>query len=268
PVLLDGGASTGAGPLKYTWWINDYDDTRKDFAYSDTVTVTQTDDYYLTITDRFGCTNTDLMHVGYPIDPFIAVDDCPIVTAQQEPVDVYVLRNDIIDPDDEYELEYLMVIQQPLHGYVIEHPFDSMITYVPDDYFVGYDTFTYIASTRYANSDDAKVCVLVVERYPLVPEGFSPNGDGINDFLIIENIEKYKYNRFVVFNRWGNIVYEKDLYNNDEPWNGVANKGIRIGSGPLPAGVYLFILDLGDEDKLEKERRIIKGNIYVASDTR
>jgi gliding motility-associated-like protein/uncharacterized repeat protein (TIGR01451 family) len=270
PVLLDGRESTGAGPLKYSWWIEDYEGDKEYVGYHDTVTIRQSGDYYLTVTDRFGCDATDLMHVGYPIEEYVAYDDCGddyVVTPQQEPVDIYVLRNDSIDPEDEYNLDYLMVIQQPSNGYVIEHPYDSMFTYVPDDYFVGTDTFTYIAST-YANSDEAKVCILVLERSPFVPGGFSPNGDGINDFLIIENIEKYEYNKFIVFNRWGNIVYEKERYTNDEPWDGIANKGVRIGSGPLPSGVYLFVLDLGDEDKLEEERRIIKGNMYIASDTR
>lgn len=268
PVLLDGGNSTGAGPLKYSWWINNYEGDKVSISYYDTVTVMKSNDYYLTVFDRFACEATDLMHVAYPIEDFVAYNDCYVVTAQQEPVDIYVLRNDSIDPEDEYVLDLLMVIQQPSNGYIIEHPYDSMFTYVPDDYFVGWDTFTYVASTQGSGEAYAKVCIQVLERRPKVPEGFSPNADGINDFLIIENIEKYEYNKFIVFNRWGNIVYEKEKYSNDEPWDGIANKGVRIGSGPLPAGVYLYVLDLGDKDKLEEDLRILKGNIYIASDTR
>jgi gliding motility-associated-like protein len=100
-----------------------------------------------------------------------------------------------------------------------------------------------------------------------VPEGFSPNGDGKNDFLLIEHIELYPKNKIMIFNRWGDIVYEKDVYTNDEPWDGVANKGLRIGNGAVPTGVYFYILDLGD-DRIPAEYRNPRGYIYIATDNR
>jgi len=255
--------SNGAGPLKYHWWYYDKSNNLVSIAYTDTVTVHESGAYYLTVTDSYGCDSTDRMNVIYPIDPFVAVDDT-ISTPQQEPVEIVVLRNDIIDPDDEYNLNYLIVIEQPQNGSVTENPADSSITYTPNPYFVGYDSFTYIISTKYSNSDEAKVFVAVLERAPLVPGGFSPNGDGVNDVLIIENIDKYKENVLTVFNRWGNIVYKKVNYSNDDPWNGVANKGVRIGSGPVPSGPYLFLLNLGDDKRIKNNP--VKGYIYVAAD--
>jgi gliding motility-associated-like protein len=271
-VTLNGSQSLGVGPLTYLWW--QYDNKNQVVPLDTTVTiqVDRSGDYYLTITDRFGCTNTDETHVGYKYNPFIAVDDY-IETPQQEPtVCIKVLRNDSIDPDDSYILSLLMVTQQPKHGTIVETPFDSCFTYTPEPYFIGNDTFTYIVSTAQGYSDEAIVVIKVLPRPAIVPEGFSPNGDGINDVLIIENIEKYELNSIVIFNRWGNVVYKKTKYSNSEPWDGVANKGIRIGHGPVPAGVYLYILDLGD-DRVNREingikvnNRIVKGNIYVASD--
>lgn len=83
-----------------------------------------------------------------------------------------------------------------------------------------------------------------------IPQFISPNGDDKNDVLIIENINYYPNNKLQVFNRWGNLVYEKDGYIND--WDGSANvsKGVNIifqgdGSQPLPSGTYFYILDLG-----------------------
>ena len=182
------------------------------------------------------------------------------------------MANDIIDPDDEYDFEMFIVIQQPSHGTiseVVQQVGDSTyayIVYTPDPYFVGVDTFTYIVSTKYSNPDEAIVIIKVLERPPIVPGGFSPNGDGINDFLIIENIEKYGYNVFTIFNRWGNVVYKKEKYSNDEPWNGVANKGVRIGRGVVPGGAYMFLLDLGDDERIPKEKNPFKGNIYIATE--
>lgn len=264
PVEIDGSLSTGAGPLQYLWWTYDRDGNQIELATTPRMTVDRSGDYYLTITDIHGCTNTDLMHVGYPIDPFDAIDDI-IVTYQQLPVDIYVLRNDIIDEDDRYNLELLLITEMPKHGQLIQLPFDSMFTYIPDPYYSGYDTFTYVATTL-SYTDQAKVFIQVLERRPKVPEGFSPNGDGINDVLIIPHIELYENNSLLVFNRWGNIVYQKEKYDNADPWNGVANKGIRVGGGALPAGVYYYILDLGPDERIID--RFVNGNMYIATDNR
>ncbi|MFN5912403.1 MAG: gliding motility-associated C-terminal domain-containing protein, partial [Bacteroidota bacterium] len=51
-----------------------------------------------------------------------------------------------------------------------------------------------------------------------IPEAFTPDGDGINDFFVIEGIELFENNNISIFNRWGNIVYETSDYQND--WNG------------------------------------------------
>jgi gliding motility-associated-like protein/uncharacterized repeat protein (TIGR01451 family) len=270
-VWLDGSMSNGAGQLIYTWWYYDINNNVKVIGKEDSVKVGKTGEYYLTVTDIYGCDVTDRVNVIYPIDPFIAVDD-ETETPQQEQIKIPVLANDIIDPDDEYDFDMFIVIQQPTHGTiteVVQETGDSIyayILYTPDPYFVGVDTFTYIVSTKYSNPDEAIVIVKVLERSPIVPGGFSPNGDGINDFLIIENIEKYEYNVFTVFNRWGNVVYKKEKYTNDEPWNGVANKGVRIGRGVVPGGAYMFLLDLGDDERIPKEKNPVKGNIYVATE--
>ena len=267
PIFLDGGMSTGVGSLKFEWWVYDSQGNVEVKANTDTLTVTRSGDYYLTITDQYGCKSTDLMHVTYPIDPYIAVDDT-VFTFQQEPVDIYILRNDIIDDDDDYDFTSLVILNGPSHGTIDQSRFDtdSVLVYTPEPYYHGADTFLYIMNTEKSPDDEALVFITVEEQRPVMPEGFSPNGDGINDLLIIENIELYEQNSLIVFNRWGNIVYQKEVYSNDEPWDGVPNKGIRIGTGALPAGVYLYILDLGPDERIVN--RIIKGNLYIASDNR
>lgn len=265
PVMLDGGRSTGVGPLLYQWWKYDAQDNVEVIATTDTFTVNRSGDYYLTITDIYGCQSTDLMHVGYAIDEYIAVDDT-VYTIQQQSVDFYILRNDFIDEDDRYILSDLTILNGPYHGKIDSTFFgtDTILTYIPDPYYHGPDTFMYIMNTELSPDDDALVFIYVDERRPVMPEAFSPNGDGINDQLIIGNIELYELNSIVIFNRWGNIVYQRDKYDNSEAWNGVANKGIRIGSGALPTGVYFYILDLGPDERITQ--RIIKGNLYIASD--
>jgi gliding motility-associated-like protein len=51
----------------------------------------------------------------------------------------------------------------------------------------------------------------IIETYNV----FTPNGDGENDFFYIQAIEKFKNPVVYVYNRWGNVVFEKSNYRND-----------------------------------------------------
>ncbi|MDF2438420.1 MAG: hypothetical protein K0Q95_2796 [Bacteroidota bacterium] len=97
-----------------------------------------------------------------------------------------------------------------------------------------------------------------VETFPtdfFIPEGFSPNGDGINDLFVIRGIRNYPENTFVIFNRWGDKVFEANPYTSE--WDGKCGKGLRLGGEQLPIGTYFYILDLGNDTD------IIKGTIYL-----
>ena len=75
--------------------------------------------------------------------------------------------------------------------------------------------------------------------------GFSPNGDGINEGWVIENITAFPNSLVQVFNRSGKLVFKKKGYQND--WQGASNQISSSGLGTkLPVGPYLFIIDLGD----------------------
>ncbi|WP_010521223.1 T9SS C-terminal target domain-containing protein, partial [Aquimarina agarivorans] len=74
---------------------------------------------------------------------------------------------------------------------------------------------------------------------------FSPNGDGKNDFLIIDCIDQFPNNKLTIYNRWGNIVYEKEGY--DNTFEGIANgRATLYPNEKLPVGTYYYVLDLGD----------------------
>lgn len=70
-----------------------------------------------------------------------------------------------------------------------------------------------------------------------VYNGFTPNGDGVNDYWVIDNINKLPDNKVTVFNRWGKKVFETLNYNNkDNYWNGLLD-GVKV-----PSGTYFFII--------------------------
>ncbi|HMT30264.1 MAG TPA: gliding motility-associated C-terminal domain-containing protein, partial [Bacteroidia bacterium] len=90
----------------------------------------------------------------------------------------------------------------------------------------------------------------------MVPNGFSPNGDGTNDGYVIDGIENYPGNKLWVYNRWGNLVYKTKDYRND--WDGTCNvSGIYMGK-KVPTGTYYFILDLNDGSKPKASYLIIR----------
>jgi gliding motility-associated-like protein len=70
-----------------------------------------------------------------------------------------------------------------------------------------------------------------------LPSGFTPNSDGANDVFVVHGLEGYPDNVLTIFNRWGNIVYQKPNYNNQ--WNGYNTKGEE-----LPDGTYFAILEI------------------------
>lgn len=72
----------------------------------------------------------------------------------------------------------------------------------------------------------------------------TPNGDGKNDYLVIEGIENSPNNTLQIFNRYGVMIYSKTNYNNE--FNGESNISsavIKRSSG-LASGVYFYIITL------------------------
>ncbi|WP_232540813.1 SdrD B-like domain-containing protein [Spirosoma endbachense] len=78
-----------------------------------------------------------------------------------------------------------------------------------------------------------------------IPEGFSPNGDGINDLFVIRGLAGVTVS-LEVYNRWGNMVYKNEDYHND--WNGKPNTGVTVGSDAdgLPDGTYYYVIRTSD----------------------
>jgi gliding motility-associated-like protein len=69
--------------------------------------------------------------------------------------------------------------------------------------------------------------------------GFTPNGDGHNDYWHIDGVSVDPKNDVKVFNRWGDKIWETTGYNNTtNRWEGKTSKG-----KDAPAGTYYFILN-------------------------
>lgn len=73
----------------------------------------------------------------------------------------------------------------------------------------------------------------------------TPNGDGKNDFLVLDGLEQSPNNEIQIFNRYGVMVYSKLNYQNDFDGKSNRNGAIRRESG-LSSGVYFYIITMLD----------------------
>jgi gliding motility-associated-like protein len=84
-----------------------------------------------------------------------------------------------------------------------------------------------------------------------IPSGFSPNGDGVNEYWQIVGIDNYPNTVVNIFNRLGIKVFSSDDYKND--WNGYYN-GVKV-----PDGTYFYEIILGP-NMTKKGYVYVKGN--------
>ncbi|MBH8567247.1 gliding motility-associated C-terminal domain-containing protein, partial [Microvirga sp. STS02] len=100
------------------------------------------------------------------------------------------------------------------------------------------------ATPLLSNSNETSVSFAnAVKTYNVI----TPNRDGLNDVLVIDNISLYPGNTFTVFNRWGREVYKTTNYQNN--WG---------GDDSTPAGNYFYILTLPNGTSVKNWFEIIK----------
>ncbi|MBA3900316.1 MAG: gliding motility-associated C-terminal domain-containing protein, partial [Bacteroidetes bacterium] len=100
---------------------------------------------------------------------------------------------------------------------------------------------------------DAKGCT-TTEKITLnepseitIPNVFTPNGDGLNDFFQIKGITGITDNHLMVFNRWGNEVFSQENYSNT--WTGINKNGNQLVDGTY---FIIFKIKLNNEDQIFK----------------
>jgi len=95
---------------------------------------------------------------------------------------------------------------------------------------IGYETIWLVVETAHGCIDSTSKEILIIDIK--IPNVFTPNSDGINDYFVIHGIEYVPNCQLVIFNRWGNKVYESTSYKND--WDG----------GKSSDGTYYYIFTL------------------------
>ncbi|OXA78291.1 gliding motility-associated C-terminal domain-containing protein [Flavobacterium aquidurense] len=90
-----------------------------------------------------------------------------------------------------------------------------------------------------------------------IPDGFSPNGDGVNDVFVIPNIDfLFPDYQIEIFNRYGNGMYRGGK---DKPgWDGVNYETQGLNHGTAPNGVYFYVIHFNKGNKAP-----IQGRLYL-----
>jgi uncharacterized repeat protein (TIGR01451 family)/gliding motility-associated-like protein len=115
-------------------------------------------------------------------------------------------------------------------------------------------TYRICETVNPANCDEAIITIEVVDNCEMIiPDGFSPNGDGVGDYFRITCIDRYPNAKIEIFNRWGNMVYSKENYGNIDVWgeteawwDGRSQHRWNLSDDLLPVGTYFYVLRLND----------------------
>ena len=150
------------------------------------------------------------------------------------------------NPDNTGEISSTSILENPVNVYQHESKEGSP-----------YRVELNVKSAEYGCDTTFSANIIVLPVKLKIPNIFTPNGDGVNDFFIIDNdptfnvegneentntrgFEYESYNalsdyylrtELTIFNRWGRIVYKSEDYKND--WDG----------GNLPDATYFYVLE-------------------------
>lgn len=88
-----------------------------------------------------------------------------------------------------------------------------------------------------------------------IPDVITPNNDGVNDNWVVQSLQYYTNNTVQIFNKWGDMVYEKRNYNNT--WSGTKTNG-----DPLADGTYYYLIKLNEPNKAGGDN-VFKGYLMI-----
>ncbi|WP_044237447.1 choice-of-anchor D domain-containing protein, partial [Flexithrix dorotheae] len=170
-------------------------------------------------------------------------------------IDFNVLDNDN-DIQNNIDETSVRVIQEPNQGGSIVNYGDGSFAYKSANFFVGKETIVYEVCDLTGFCDQDTVFILVEapeSEIVKISQGFSPNGDGINDIWFIEGLQYFPRNHVKVFTRDGNIVFEGEGYDNVKVfWDGILQNSLSIGNGRAKEGTYFYLLELGNGEQPKK----------------
>ena len=230
---------TANGAPNYLWTPGGF--TTQTITVAPTVTTT----YHLVGTDDDNCFRTDTNIV-------VAVGQYPVIT----------LGRDTILSTGTFLPLQSSITNGPIRYYTWSPARDLDSPYVPRPIAnIKNDIcYTLVAENDYGCADTAKICIRVfcANSQVFIPNAFTP-GDASrgNNILMVRATGIKEVKQFTIFNRWGQIVFEKQNFRPNDPsagWDGKV-KGV-----PATSGVFVYIAEVVCENDI---RYVYKGNVTL-----
>jgi gliding motility-associated-like protein len=262
PVITITGSTTicGTGSVDLTGPIG-FEYLWSNGATTQTIKVSQTGAFFLIVkTTGTNCPSmpsdpvvvnvlTPPCNGGNPNNSPPAINSTPLASQIEGTVEVDLTQL-LSDPDNNIDFTSLGVLNSSTSRGVpatIDASYFLQIDYTGNP-FTGTDRITLEVC------DLSGLCVqqvidIEVVGAVVVYNGLTPDGDGFNDFLFIKYIdvvEGASKNRVMIFNRWGDVVFDIENYNNiDRVFTGLSKNGAE-----LPSGTYFYKIELSGNKPL------------------
>lgn len=173
----------------------------------------------------------------------IANDDNFVLQITSESIALNVLLNDDLVGQEDVSVR---IISGPAVGDIeVDQKTNNILFFISGN-FDGEIDFVYeVCGT---SADCGTVCsqasgAVKVIRMPVVPEGLTPNGDGLNDRFFFNGARGFERFELTVVNRWGDMVYQNKDYQSrgfqeSDLWDGTFN------DESLPQGAYYYYINV------------------------
>ncbi|MCF7568382.1 gliding motility-associated C-terminal domain-containing protein [Sabulilitoribacter arenilitoris] len=227
--------------------INWYDDAALTIVANATDSLVDGEDYYATQTNSSGCESSTSVSVT------VTVNDTPTPTLIASNQELCINDNPMIS-----ELTSNINFNSSSHS-VVWYDADVGGSVVSESSLLTNGTIYYAVLVDLVTGCESSVRLSVTPDLTscgdlVIPDGFSPNGDGVNDTFDMDNLGiLYPNFEIEIFNRNGNIVYKGNA--NTPRFNGKSNQS-SLGSNDLPVGVYFYIFNFNDGTNKPKQGRL------------
>jgi len=200
------------------------------------------------------CAVSDTVQVSYATIP-VLVDDTWRLNETSSRITFDAFRNDQLEGFP-LNSTTVSVVEQPEAGIVNFFDQEDVFEFTYELSGLSEVIFEYaVCSEACGVCDTASVLIALPDVFLIIPEGITPNDDGRNDLLRIENIEAYPDNEVVIVNRWGQTVFRQQNYSNDNPWDGSHN------GNPLPQGTYYVVV------RVEGRETVVRKTVHLINRT-
>ncbi len=219
------------------------------FTYTPNNGFAGTDVFSYTVCDGNGGTATALVYVTVAEEPGqLSANADSLTILNSEIIGINILGNDFYPAACN---PMVVILNAPQSGFVTIND-GGIISYEPQPGFVGDVVFTYqiccgstcdIATVKLKVGDDHGCEGLIL------PNGFSPNGDGVNETFDLKSLDNCFTDHNVelrIFNRFGEIIFQDLNYTNRNAWTGQVNNRNEF----VPEGTYFFTLRLNKGESL------------------